>query len=68
MRLWEVRIGDIEITNLTSRVLNPFIRFTIGGTYCIETMMLDKGEKKYLRKGKPGPVVISDVLSYLETN
>lgn len=68
VRLWEVRIYDIEITNLTAHVLNPFLRFTIGGTYCIETLMLDKGEKKYLHKGTPGPQRITDQLSYLESN
>ena len=61
-------ISDIEITNLTTRVINPFLRFTIGGTYCIETLVLGDGEKKYLHKGSPGPMKISDLVSYLEPN
>jgi hypothetical protein len=67
-RVWDVNISDIEITNLTSHVLNPFLRFTIGGTYCIETLVLGDGKKQYLQKGTSGPQKISDKVSYLESN
>ena len=61
-------ISDIDITNLTSKVINPFIRFTIGGDYTIETLVLGDGSKKYLHSGSPGPMKISDVVSYVEPN
>jgi len=49
-------------------VLNPFIRFTVGGTYCIEVLVLGDGKKKYLHTGKPGLQKITDVVSNLECN
>lgn len=50
------------------RLLNPFIRFTVGGTYCIEVLVLGDGKKKYLHTGKPGLQKITDVVSNLECN
>lgn len=49
-------------------MLNPFIRFTVGGTYCIEVLVLGDGKKKYLHTGKPGLQKITDVVSNLECN
>lgn len=37
IRRWKFRIEDIEITNHTSRLMNPFIRFIIGGDYYVST-------------------------------
>ena len=56
------------MTNLLPRVLNPFIRFTVGGTYCIEVLVLGDGKKKYIHSGKPGLQRITDVVSNLESH
>jgi hypothetical protein len=61
-----MNISNIEITNLTSQILNPFVRFTIGGTYYIETITLDQGKKTYVHHGTPGTQRITDLVSYLE--
>jgi hypothetical protein len=36
LRQFQVKISNIEITNETKEVIDPFIRFIIGGTYFIE--------------------------------
>ena len=40
VRRWRVVIEDIEITNRSPRMINPFIRFTIGGNYYVSSTYL----------------------------
>ena len=35
VRRWRVVIEDIEITNQSPKLMNPFIRFTLGGNYYV---------------------------------
>ena len=35
VRRWRVVIQDIEIINQTTKVINPFIKFIIGGDYFV---------------------------------
>lgn len=48
--------------------MNPFIRFTIGGNFYIEVLVMGNGKKKYLNKGKSGTQQITDVLVNMESN
>ena len=35
VRQWRVVIEDIQITNDTSNIINPFVKFIVGGDYYI---------------------------------
>ena len=66
VRRWRMVIEDIEITNKTSRLMNPFIRFTIGGDYYVDIKELANKSKIYLPHGEKGVVQMTHVLRYLE--
>ena len=40
VRRWRVVIEDIEITNQSPKLINPFIRFTLGGNYYVSNTHL----------------------------
>ena len=35
MRQWRVVIQDIECVNQTANIINPFVKFIIGGNYYV---------------------------------
>ena len=48
LRQFRVKISNIEIVNETKEVIDPFIRFIIGGSYFIEIKKKGKDETVYL--------------------
>ena len=48
LRQFRVVIQNIEITNQSKEVFDPFIRFIIGGSYIIELKKRGKDENIYI--------------------
>lgn len=65
MRRWRVIIEDIEITNQTPNIINPFIKFIVGGDYRIYIKKLKSGNK-YLPEGTKGISQFTDKINYLD--
>ena len=53
LRQFRVRISNIEITNESKEVIDPFVRFIIGGDHFTEIKKRGK-EELYIRYGNPG--------------
>ena len=39
MRQWRVVIQDIECVNQTANIINPFVKFIIGGNYYVSSRL-----------------------------
>ena len=61
-----MKISNIEIVNETKEVIDPFIRFIIGGSYFIELKKRGKDETIYIPQGKLGIIHMTDVAKFLE--
>jgi hypothetical protein len=48
LRSFKVRISNIEIVNETKEVIDPFLRFIIGGSYFVEIKKRGAEDKVYL--------------------
>ena len=51
LRQFRVIISNIEITNQSKEVFDPFIRFIIGGSYIIELKKRGKDETIMIPQG-----------------
>lgn len=58
-------ISNIEIVNESGEVLDPFIRFIVGGSYFIE-LKKRGGSNNYIPQGKLGKIHVTDVIKFLE--
>jgi hypothetical protein len=65
LRQFRVKISNIEIVNETKEVIDPFIRFIIGGTYFVEIKKRGS-DTIYLPQGKLGIIHCTDVVKFLE--
>lgn len=54
--------------NETKEVIDPFIRFLIGGSYFVEVKKRGKDEVVYLHQGHMGIVHTTDVTKFVEGN
>ena len=68
LRQFRVKISNIEIVNETRKVIDPFIRFQIGGTYFVEIKKRGKNDTFYLPQGELGIVHSTDVVNFVESN
>lgn len=68
LRQFKFKIENIEIVNETKEVIDPFIRFLIGGTFFIEMKKRGKDEVVYLPQGEMGIVHTTDVAKFVEGN
>jgi len=68
LRQFRVKISNIEITNNTKEVIDPFIRFIIGGNYYVEVKKRGKDDTIYLNYGKLGIIHCTDVTKFMEAN
>jgi hypothetical protein len=68
LRQFRVKIENIEIVNETKEVLDPFLRFIIGGNYFIEIKKRGKDEVIYHPQGDIGIIHLTDVCRFLEGN
>lgn len=68
LRQFRVKISNIEIANETKQVIDPFIRFLIGGNFFIEIKKRGKDETIYLPQGELGIVHSTDVTKFVEGN
>ena len=66
LRQFRVKISNIEITNETKQVVDPFIRFLIGGNFFIEVKKRGRDEVIYLPQGELGIVHCTDVAKFVE--
>ena len=66
LRQFRVKISNIEIINETKQVIDPFIRFIIGGNFFIEVKKRGKDEVIYLPQGDLGIVHSTDVINFVE--
>jgi hypothetical protein len=63
-----VKISNIEIINETKEVIDPFLRFIIGGSYFIELKKRGADDIIYIPQGKLGIIHMTDVAKFLEGN
>jgi len=68
LRQFRVKISNVEIVNETKEVIDPFIRFIIGGSYFIEIKKEGGDETVYLPQGELGIIHMTDVAKFLEGN
>lgn len=68
LRQFRVKISNVEIVNETKEVIDPFIRFIIGGSYFIEIKKKGGDETVYLPQGELGIIHMTDVAKFLEGN
>ena len=67
LRQFRVKISNIEMVNETKEVLDPFMRFIIGGSYFVEVKK--KGlDTIYIPQGKLGIIHMTDMVKFLEGN
>ena len=65
MRSFRVRISNIEIVNETKNVMDPFIRFIIGGSFF--TQIKKRGDADiYENYGSLGIIQNTEVVKFLE--
>ena len=67
MRNFKVKISNIEITNNTKEVFDPFIRFIFGGSFFTEIKKRGKDSSVYLPQGQYGLIHYTDVANFLES-
>ena len=65
MRRWRVVIQDIEIVNQTSNIINPFVKFIIGGNFFIDIKKMS-AKDVFLPQGTKGVAMFTDKISYLD--
>ena len=66
LRQFKVRISNIEITNERKEVIDPFVRFIIGGSFFTQIKKRGKDALTYLPQGDLGIVHTTDVANFLE--
>jgi hypothetical protein len=65
LRQFRIKISNIEITNDRKEVIDPFIRFIIGGDYY--TLIKKRGKEDIvLHYGELGKVHTTDVIKFVE--
>ena len=65
LRQFRIKISNIEITNEKKEVMDPFIRFIIGGDHY--TLVKKRGKEEILlHYGELGKVHTTDVIKFLE--
>lgn len=65
MRSFRVRISGIEVVNETKEVMDPFIRFIIGGNFF--TQIKKRGnDDVYISQGTLGTIHNTDAANFLE--
>ena len=65
MRSFRIKISNIEIINETKDVMDPFIRFIIGGSFF--TQIRKKGNDDiYVNQGTLGIIHNTEVTKFLE--
>ena len=67
LRQFKVRISNIEIVNERKDVIDPFVRFIIGGSFFIQVKKRGKDATTYLPQGDLGIVHTTDVANFLES-
>ena len=65
LRQFRVKISNIEITNEKKEVIDPFIRFIIGGNHYTHIKKRGK-EDVVLHYGEMGIIHTTDVIKFLE--
>lgn len=68
LRRWKVEIFDIQFTNKSGDVVNPFVQFIIGGDYRIEYKKTSSGGVVKEEKGNMGLVFKSNVIKNMGHN
>ena len=66
LRQFQVKISNIEITNERKEVIDPFVRFIIGGSFFTQIKKRGKDDIIYLPQGDLGIVHTTDVANFLE--
>jgi hypothetical protein len=66
LRQFRVKISNIEIANETKQVIDPFIRFLIGGNFFTEVKRRGKDDVIYVPQGELGIVHLTDVTKFVE--
>ena len=65
-RMFQVKISNIEIVNERKEVIDPFLRFIIGGSFFTLVKKRGKDDIIYIPTGELGIVHSTDVAKFLE--
>ena len=68
VRRWLVHIYQIEVTNLSGRIFDPFVQLIIGGDYYVEINKTSSGKSQHNHHGERGVIYQSDVLRFVQPN